>query len=317
MKWIKKGKIFDPTNHGLEFQCTQYAQSPQVIVFEDYIRVYFSTRYQDKVGSFISKVVFIDFNKQFTKILNHSKKEVIKLGNLGCFDEHGIFPFSPLKDSNRILAYTCGWSRRKSVPVETSTGLAISEDNGETYRKIGEGPIFTSSLYEPMLVGDSFVRKYNGIYHMWYIFAEKWLKASGAEPPARVYKIAYTSSLDGLKWSRQNGKAIISDVLNSNECQALPTVIKKGERYHMFFCYREATDFRKNSNRGYKLGYAYSKNLYDWTRDDSKGIDLSLAGWDSEMMCYPHLFEVEGKIYLLYNGNDFGKFGFGLGELVD
>ncbi|MEZ4852011.1 MAG: hypothetical protein R3B93_26090, partial [Bacteroidia bacterium] len=81
--------------------------------------------------------------------------------------------------------------------------------------------------------------------------------------------------------------------------------------------YREATDFRTNPARGYRLGYAWSEDLKNWYREDDKaGIALSSEGWDSEMMCYPHIFEVDGKAYLLYNGNKFGRFGFGLAELL-
>jgi hypothetical protein len=64
------------------------------------------------------------------------------------------------------------------------------------------------------------------------------------------------------------------------------------------------------------LGYAYSDDLIHWTRDDDHaGITLSKEGWDSEMMCYPNIFESENNIYLLYNGNNFGKNGFGLAKL--
>ena len=84
----------------------------------------------------------------------------------------------------------------------------------------------------------------------------------------------------------------------------------------MYFCYREATDFRTNKLRGYRLGYAYSDDLRTWTRDDNNaGIRLSEDGWDSDMMCYPNLFQCDGKVYLLYNGNEFGRFGFGLARL--
>jgi hypothetical protein len=34
------------------------------------------------------------------------------------------------------------------------------------------------------------------------------------------------------------------------------------------------------------------------------------------MQCYPHVFECDGKVYLLYNGNEFGRYGFGLAELA-
>ena len=85
----------------------------------------------------------------------------------------------------------------------------------------------------------------------------------------------------------------------------------------MYFCFRQATDFLGNAKRGYRLAYAWSDDLINWTRDDENaGISFSDNGWDSEMMCYPHIFQCDGKVYLLYNGNEFGKHGFGIAELV-
>ena len=86
----------------------------------------------------------------------------------------------------------------------------------------------------------------------------------------------------------------------------------------MFFCYREATDFRKNKNRSYRVGYAFSEDLENWIRDDrNTGIDVSADGWDSDMVCYPHVFRCEKKVYMLYNGNEFGRYGFGIAVLED
>ena len=84
----------------------------------------------------------------------------------------------------------------------------------------------------------------------------------------------------------------------------------------MFFCYRNSFDFRKNKNNSYRIGYTYSSDLVNWIRDDANsGIDISESGWDSDMMCYPNIFELDGKIYMLYNGNEFGKYGFGIAIL--
>lgn len=315
MKWNKRGLIFNPHSHNLSLDFNDFAQSPQTLVFDDFVRVYFSTRKSDKAGKFISNIAFIDFDKNF-EIINHSQNTVIEQGELGCFDEHGIFPINPVRVGNKIWAYTCGWSRRKSVSVETSTGLVFSEDQGKTFQRMGNGPVLTSSLNEPMLVGDSFVQQFNGVFHMWYIFGKYWLPPTESEPPARVYKIAYAHSLDGINWTKNEAHQIIADELNKDECQALPTVIELNERYHMFFCFREATDFRENPKRGYRLGYAFSDDLITWHRNDlKKGIDFSENDWDSEMMCYPHIFKAFGQVYLLYNGNKFGKYGFGLAEL--
>ncbi|WP_246514344.1 hypothetical protein [Exiguobacterium alkaliphilum] len=38
------------------------------------------------------------------------------------------------------------------------------------------------------------------------------------------------------------------------------------------------------------------------------------AGFDDEMVAYPHTFTVNGKRYLLYLGNEVGRAGFGIAE---
>ena len=171
MRWEKLGKIFDPTEHRLANGCREYAQSPQALVFDDFVRIYFSTRKKDPGnGKFLSHIAFVDLDKTFRHILQVSSDTVIELGKLGCFDEHGIFPMNVLRQGSQVYAYTCGWNRRVSVSVDTSIGFAVSTDNGLTFRKLGDGPILTSSLHEPFLVGDPFVKRIENQFHMWYIY---------------------------------------------------------------------------------------------------------------------------------------------------
>lgn len=317
MKWRKLGKIFDPTDFNLPNDCVDFAQSPQTLVFDQFVRVYFSSRQRDPhcEGKYLSHICFVDFDKTFKQILRVSNTPVIPLGKLGCFDEHGIFPMNVLRHDERIYGYTSGWTRRVSVSVDTGIGLAFSHDDGLTFEKIGDGPILSSSLHEPFLVGDPFVQVHDGLFHMWYIFGTEWRKFSADQLPDRIYKIGHATSYDGIAWKKDEGRCIIADSL-SDESQALPTVIKIGERHHMFFCFRESFDFRKTKGRGYRLGYAYSDDLFTWVRDDDNvGIDVSRDGWDSDMLCYPHVFKCEDHAYLLYNGNEFGRRGFGLAIL--
>jgi predicted GH43/DUF377 family glycosyl hydrolase len=315
MKWVKLGKIFDPTGLELPNNCFGFAQAPQTLVLVDRVRIYFSTRERDSSGKYLSHVAFVDFDKNLKDVIAISKSTVIELGKLGCFDEHGIFPVNVFKDGDRVLAYTTGWNRKVSVSADASIGLAISHDDGLTFQKFGQGPVMAAALHEPFLVGDAFVIKHDDLFHMWYIFGLRWVKSAESEPPDRVYKIAHATSGDGIQWHR-DGKTIIGDKLNADECQALPTVFHRNDTFHMYFCYRQAHGFRTQSHHGYRLGYAYSKDLLHWVRDDKLvGIDVSRDGWDSQMQCYPHTFELEGKIYMLYNGNEFGRCGFGLAVL--
>jgi len=316
MKWLKHGKIFDPTEHSLPNGCVQFAQSPQALVFDDFVRVYFSTRAVDTNGKFLSHIAFVDMRKNLCDVTSVSDQTVIPLGGLGCFDEHGIFPMNVVRHGDLVYGYTCGWSRRVSVSVDTAVGLAISRDNGLTFERIGPGPVLAASLHEPCLVGDGFVLVIDGVFHMWYIFGTVWKKYAPDAAADRTYKIGHATSPDGVNWTKEESRQIISDQLGPDESQALPTVVKIGSRYHMFFCYRESFDFRKAKGRGYRIGHAWSDDLSNWTRDDdTPKLDGTPGAWDSDMQCYPHVFECDGKVYLLYNGNEFGRHGFGLAEL--
>ncbi|MBK8783857.1 MAG: hypothetical protein IPO22_19115 [Anaerolineales bacterium] len=315
MKWKKLGKIFDPTEYNLPNNCIEFAQSPQSLVFDDFVRIYFSTREKDETGKYLSHIAFVDMDKSFKKVIAVSTNTVIELGGLGCFDEHGIFPLNIMRDHGRVLGYISGWSRRVSVSVETSIGLAVSNDNGLTFKRIGDGPVLTSSPSEPFLVGDPFVLNINGLYHMWYIYGLRWINNPEKRVKERIYKIGHAVSNDGINWIK-DGRQLVTDKLNADECQALPTVIEIDGKYHMYFCYRQAIGFRQDKNSAYRIGHAFSENMQNWIRDDTTtGIDTTDGDWDSDMMCYPHVFRCEDKIYMLYNGNEFGRLGFGLAVL--
>ena len=151
---------------------------------------------------------------------------------------------------------------------------------------------------------------------MWHIFGTNWKKLSSDADPDRTYKIGHAVSSDGINWVKEESRQVIADRLGTDESQALPTVIEIDGRYHMFFCFRQSFDFRKNKERSYRIGHAYSDDLMNWTRDDHHPLlDVTQGEWDSDMLCYPHVFECDGEVYLLYNGNEFGRYGFGLAVL--
>ena len=221
-----------------------------------------------------------------------------------------------MRYDDAIMAFSTGWSRRKAVSVETGIGIAYSYDEGLTFQRAGNGPVLTASLSQPFLVGDAFVRHFDDEFHMWYIHGKEWKKYAETEDADRIYKIGYATSKDAVCWTPREGDQLIPDMLGADECQALPSVIQVKGTYHMIFCLREAYNFRNVKGRGYRLGYARSVDLENWERADN---ELSLAvsddDWDSEMQAYPHICEIDGRTLLLYNGNKFGRYGFGLAEL--
>jgi predicted GH43/DUF377 family glycosyl hydrolase len=156
------------------------------------------------------------------------------------------------------------------------------------------------------------IRRFNDRWVLFYIAGKKWIQHQ--DRPEPVYRIRVAFSSDGVHWEKLN-KDLIEVRIETDECQASPDVFFANGKYHMFFCYRHSLNYRGKEG-GYRIGYATSSNLIDWQRADEKaGIDVSEDGWDSEMISYPHVFELDGTVYMFYLGNQVGRHGFGLAKL--
>lgn len=315
-KWEKLGRVFNPTEYKDKKWMREFAQAPCVLIFDKFVRVYFACRPpRDKNGQYVSYTGYVDLNRHnLMEIVNISERPVLELGETGAFDEFGTYPLSVIRKGNKILGYYAGWTRCESVPYNVAIGLAISYDEGKTFVKSGKGPLLSYALYEPMTISGPKIRKFNNTWYLFYISGIKWLTTEGK--PVPVFKIRMATSVDGFKWQRIE-RDIIQNKIEENECQASPDVIFYKGRYHMFFCYKYSLNFR-NNERGYRIGYASSSDLINWTRNDAKaGIDISKKGWDDQSIAYPHVFELDGFLYMFYLGNQVGRFGFGSAKLID
>lgn len=313
LKWEKLGQVFDPTKVKGRPWLSEFAQCTSTLVMDDVVRVYFSCRPARNVhGLYTSNTTFLDLDRDdLARVVRIADKPLLPLGGLGCFDEFGIYPTSVVPIGDQVYFYYAGWTRPTSVFADLSIGVAVSND-GEDFKRLGEGPVLTKSLQEPFQLSGPKVRRFNGKLYMFYIAGEHWMLTENGKSET-FYKIRVAISDDGLAWVK-HGENLLDPVLD-NECQAGPDVFEYGGVYHMYFSYRYGLDFRGN-DRGYRIGYARSTDLLSWQRfDDEAGIGLSAEGWDSKDMHYPHVFELDGELYMLYNGNEFGRFGFGLAVL--
>lgn len=314
-KWKKLGVVFNPTEIDGKEWLNEFAQGPCTLELDNILRVYYSCRPKpDEKGQYVSYSAYVDLDKEnIFKIIGVADQPILNLGNIGTFDEFGIYPVSVIQKEDKLVAYYGGWTRCESVPFNVAIGYAESFDGGISFNRIGEGPILSYTKDEPFILSGPKIRKYNNKFYLFYIAGRKWIIINNKPEP--IYKIRLALSDDGINWTKTDSD-LIEDVLGEDEAQASPDVIYANGKYHMFFCYREASDYRKNRDRSYRIGYAYSYDLLRWTRNDSVvGIDVSEDGWDSEMVAYPHVFELNNKIYMFYLGNEVGRFGFGVAEL--
>jgi predicted GH43/DUF377 family glycosyl hydrolase len=313
-KWKKLGKIFDPRDRKSAGWMQEFAQSPSVVIFDNFVRVYFCTRpapTQD--GQYLSYLSYIDLDRRnLLNIVNICQKPILSLGGYGALDEFGTNPISVIRDRDTVRVYYAGWTRCESVPFNGAIGMAISSDNGNSFERLGPGPVLSYCPDEPFLLGSPRIRKFHGTWYLWYVAGREWLKLDGKAEP--VYKIRMASSDDGIAWTKL-GKDLIENKLGEHECQACADVLLHQGRYHMFYSYRSTQNY-KIKEGGYRIGYAFSTDMVNWQRQDElAGMDVSAEGWDSEMVNYPHVFMLDGESYMLYQGNEMGRSGFGLAKL--
>lgn len=312
--WKKLGKVFNPHDVTDRPWLQEFSQAPATLIFDDFVRVFFSCRPPADInGQYVSYSAWVDLDRRnLFKILKVAEKPILNLGGLGEFDEFGTYPVSVIRDGNNVRAYYAGWTRCESVPFNVAIGIAISNDDGKTFQKLGTGPVLGYSPDEPFVLSGPKIRRFNGQWQLFYIAGCKWKLVNGRPEP--VYKIRMAMSEDGLHWKKLN-RNLIPSRIEDDEAQASPDVFYSNGKYHMFFCYRYSTDYR-GKKKGYRIGYASSYDLLNWERDDAKsGISVSAQGWDAEMISYPHVFELDGNTYMAYLGNQVGRHGFGLAIL--
>jgi hypothetical protein len=201
--------------------------------------------------------------------------------------------------------YYAGYQLGKKVRFLVLSGLAISEDGGKTFKRYSRTPVFERTEDEMLFRVPHTVICENGVFKFWYGGGDKFMQ--GREKTLPVYDVRYLESYDGLDIPSKGLNVLKT---NSDEYRiGRPFVLKNNDSYIMFYGF-------SSEEKPYQLGYAVSNDGINWIRKDSEvGIKLSESGWDSEMMAYPSLVKTHGKTYLFYNGNNYGRDGFGYAVL--
>lgn len=306
--WRKHGLVFQPSGQG--GWINSHAQVPTALLLDDRIRVYIASR--PKPGLSLTGYVDLDI-AQPDRVLAVSERPILEPGGAGSFDEHGIMPSAVVRDGARIRLYYSGWCRLAGdAPYHNTTGLAVSEDGGRTFRREFAGPVLDRSPGEAFSATSPWVLQHESAWHAFYSAGLGWLKVDGKLE--HIYDIRHAASADGVEWRRTARPALPQSF--AEEALTRPTILARDEGggWDMWFCHRGSRGFRGRGD-AYRIGFARSSDLWDWRRDDNAaGITVSPSGFDSEMIAYPCVLRVGSRTLMFYNGNGFGFDGFAWAE---
>jgi predicted GH43/DUF377 family glycosyl hydrolase len=306
MVWKKLGLIFSPDKHSEWMH--SHAANPVAMPLSEkdgIVRVYFSSRNENQKASIAWADV--DFDHDFA-VKAISIEPLLSRGTPGYFDDDGVSMSWILQHGNQYLLYYLGWNLRTCVPWLNTIGLAVADHPDGPFRKYSRAPIMDRHHLDPFTVSYPCVLQENGRFRMWYGSNLSW----GREQHEMAHVIKYAESADGINWQR-SGEVHIGLEHPGEYAISKPCVIRMDEGYRMFYSFR-ASEYSDK----YRIGTAWSSDGFAWKREDENaGITVSESGWDSESIEYPNVFRFRDKLYLLYNGNQYGKTGFGLAILEE
>jgi len=301
MRWKKLGKIFEPDGK------SEWMHTHATIPFADHLegslyKIYFSPR-DSRNRSHVAWVI-IDMNDPL-KVLECAEEPVLIPGDLGTFDDSGAIGNVIVNVGVKKYLYYTGCNLGVTVLFRNNSGLAISEDGGETFERFSAGPVLDRTYKEPHFSATPHVLFEDGLFKVWYVSCVRWVLEH--EGPKHYYHIKYAESDNGIDWQREGIVAI--DFKNTNEYAiGVPRVIHENGFYKMWYCFR---------GESYRIGYAESLDGKSWERkDELMDFAVSESGWDSEMLAYPYIFDYDNTRYMLYNGNRYGRTGFGIAQLL-
>lgn len=298
MRWKKLGLIFCPNNH-FDWMISHAANPVAEHLRDDLFRIYFSCRNNTNRASI--GYLDIEINDPL-KILNLSKSPILSHGVTGCFDDSGVSMGCIVKNDNKKFLYYLGWNLGVTVPWRNSIGLAISELSSGQFMRHSPAPILDRHHVDPFSISYPWVMYDRNIWRMWYGSNLTWGKMENE----MAHVIKYAESEDGIQWKRA-GTIAINFINPSEYAISKPCILKDNDVYKMWYSYR---------GNNYRIGYAESKDGISWLRKDHyAGIDVSVSSWDSDSIEYPCVFDHKNSRYMLYNGNGYGKTGFGIAIL--
>jgi hypothetical protein len=296
--WRKLGLLFDPTKSKRHPKLATHAANPLPVPLHGSIyRVFYSGRDSQNRSS----VGAVDIDIAMRRIVREHYEPAFVHGPEASFFCDGVSIGSTIDVGGRTLMYFMGWKNQQPHWYGEIGALEV-HDNLELSLAFTD-PVLPRSTDDPISLSYPWVvRQHDGSLMMWYGSTSTWDAGNGE----MLHVICSAVSVDGCSW-RGLGPAL-PYALGQAQAFSRPTVLSHADgSLDMWFAYRSG------NGSTYRIGRAKSRDGGQWALNlEDPGIDVSDSGWDSEMIEYPYVFSHANETYMLYNGNGYGRTGFGL-----
>lgn len=297
-RWRKLGLLYAPPDHGQHPALLTHAANPLAVHLDgDVFRIFFSGRDAQQRSS----VAAVDIDILRRAIVCHHPRPFLEPGPAGSLHADGVSPGNCYRVGNERYMLFMGWQNPPGehwhgeigrVRLTATLGLADVEP------LLGLDPTDPISLSYPWVLQTD-----EPVYEMWYGSTHSWDAGNGE----MLHLIHHARSTDGRHWQRE-GVALPFVPGRMQACSRPAVLPARTQGLDMWFSCRGGQGDR------YRIAHAKSIDRRSW-QPGAAGLDVSASGWDSEMVGYPFVFDHRGQRYMLYNGNGYGRSGFGLAVL--
>jgi hypothetical protein len=297
-RWTKLGLIYKAADHANAW-ARHSALTPTPFVRRDgTLRVFCGFR--DDAG--VSRIGYVDVDPTDPSIIVAvSRNPVLDVGRAGCFDDNGMILGDVVRIDQRVYMFYVGFQLVARAKFLAFTGLAISNDDGDSFHRWSEAPFMDRHHGENYIAAVHTVLHEDGLWKFWYGAGDSWRTIDGTPYPS--YGVHYLETPD---LTRLPNKRVVCLSASDFEYRiGRPRVYRVANGYQMHFT-------AGNLNGDYFPGIAHSPDGLNWERSDTEfPVSRSDSGWDARHLCYPAIVRLQDKSLMFYNGNDMGRDGFG------
>jgi len=299
MRWVNRSHLY--SCDGLHSKLNSHAANPLPLHLKDDIyRIYFSARDSRNRSS----VGAVDFDIVERRLVKEHRTPFFTYGPSDSFYSHGVSIGNAYQVGSTWYMLFMGWQQPKGEHWFGEIGRLIVNSDFSLSLDSNE-PFFGLDKEDPISLSYPWVEKLGDQYQMWYGSTIEW--DVGNDEMLHIIKSA--TSEDGHTW-RKTGKAIPYSIGHA-QAFSRPTVLaQKDMPLTMLFSYRSG------DGSSYKIGSSVCAPDSKWQEvKDVSSLSAASKGWDSQMQEYPFVWQHKDQVHILYNGNDFGKSGFGIATL--